>query len=393
MESILKWCERLKTNEKDAMNWFIEPARMKIPILYRQELDKIAFRHQAVQLLENGYVVVPFLEKKERETYLDLFKQAELGFREYKRDTNDPRKNASGDVFGTKENPYVLGGFGAYGNPSSFHNECVRRFRARKCDMIPLFGFMLELAEERGIIKKASSYKVAQLFDRMCKRPKGTSTTKESYHRDLIPLGRSTDCTIGGWIQLSQDSSFFSCEPRTHIFPCRTLNNTSGFALEKGKKCTTEVEVPPGSMLLFFQNMGHCVHSVRKKQDSYRLFSVWLLTTHSTHMMDYTQVIEKQGVPRLASNQKPPMYSANHASFWLKNMTIPWSDRNFIDTVKNKKKDYTIVDQHMKSLAEYKLSLYPVYESWEKSLFIPNSRFVLPDKTIQLFTTHKKSPI
>lgn len=216
-------------------------------------------------------------------------------------------------------------------------------------------------------------------------------TTKESYHRDLIPLARDTDCTIGGWIQLSADDSYFSCDPRTHMFPPTNTKTQKGFALDKTKICTTEIRVPLGSILMFFQNMGHCVHATRRKSDSYKMFSVWLLTTHSTHMIDYQHVIRTQGVPRLASNQKPWMYSPNHASFWLKDLTIPWSHRNFIKDVlvTKKKKDsgesYQIVEQHMKSLLEYNLLMYPEYTKWERDLFKPRQEFVLADKVVYLF--------
>lgn len=389
---VLYWCEKLRSDSKTSATWLVNQERRTVPSHYREGLDDIAFQKQAKDLLDNGYVVVSFLDDTERRQYLSLFQEAELSFREYARDSKNPKRNRDGQLFGTKENPYVLGGFGAYGNPSSFHNEFVRQLRARKCTLLPMLGHMLRLAEQRGMIADASKYKVAQLFDRMCKRPKNTSTSRETYHRDLIPLGRDNDCTIGGWVQLSDDTSFLSCDPKTHIFPCpNTAKLKTGFALEKGKECTKEVPVPPGSILFFFQNMGHCVYPVRRRQDSYRMFSVWLLTTHSNHMMEYEKVIEKQGVPRLASNQKPPMYSANHGSFWLENLTIPWSERNFVPQVmvtRKKKSDgttYHIVEQHMTSLVDYNLPMYPPYASWEKKLFEPLQKWKLPFGTIHLF--------
>jgi hypothetical protein len=390
---ILVWCEKLRHDVKASSTWFVHKERAHIDNKYRKKLDDIAFHTNAQHLLDQGYVVVSFLPEAERRKYLEKFQHAELGFREYARDEKNPSKNTFGDTFGTKENPYVLGGFGAYGNPSSFHNEFVREMRVRKCVFIPIFGHLLKIAEKRGLIPDATRYNLAQLFDRMCKRPKNSSTSRETYHRDLIPLSRESDCTIGGWIQLSDDTSFFSCEPKTHIFPTHTTTATKGFALEKKKECTKEVAVPPGCILFFFQNMGHCVYPIRRKQDSYRMFSVWLLTTKKTHMMKYEDVIEKQGVPRLASNQKPPMYSANHGSFWLEKLTIPWSERNFLPQVmvtktkKNEHTSYTIVEQYMTSLVDYDLPLYPKYTSWEKQLFEPRQTWTLPHYgKISLFT-------
>lgn len=330
MQSSLEWCHRIRNG--GARDWISHP----LDLPFRDDLSRLAYHELGRELFTEGYVVFPIYSKKQCDELVGEFGKAEEGFREYNRAV----------PMGGKDNPYVLGGFGAYKNPSSFHNDFVREIRRDKMTHIPIFGEMLRLAQQKGVIEDASKYHVAQFMDRMCRRIRGTSTTRESYHTDLIPKGRETDLTIGGWIQLSADTSYFSCVPRTHSFFPKS--SKKGFAVQKDKECTHEVPVPQGSILMFFQSLGHCVYSVKRKSDSLRVFSVYLLTTHKTHMYDYKKVMDENGVPRLASDQLPPMYGANHASFWLDKMTVPWSERVFKKglLVQKQKKDgsnYTVV--------------------------------------------------
>ena len=372
MQSSLEWCHRI--HDGGARDWIAHP----LDIPFRDDLSRLAYHELAKELFREGYVVFPLYSKKQSNDLMEEFKRTEEGFREYNRTV----------PMGTKENPYVLGGFGAYGNPSSFHNDLVRKIRRDKMRHIPIFGELLRLAQHNGVIDDAQKYRVALFMDRMCRRITGTSTTKESYHSDLIPKGRETDLTIGGWIQLSPDTTYFSCVPRTHSFFPKA--SKKGFALQKHKECTHEVPVPQGSILMFFQSLGHCVYSTKRKTDSFRVFSVYLLTTHPTHIYDYKKVMEENGVPRLASHQLPPMYGPNHASFWLDKMTVPWSERVFKKKllVEKQKKDgtkYTVVESPMKSLKDYGLRLYRPYQEWERRLFIPSQEFNVEGQKIKLF--------
>lgn len=373
MEKSLDWCKKIKNGQE--REWVLNP---QINLPYSKELTKLAYHHLAKELFENGFVVFPIYEKKKCEELVCRFKKTEKEFREYNQNI----------ILGTKENPYVLGGFGAYGNPSSFHNEFVREIRKDKIIHIPIFGELMKLAQENGIILDAKKYKVAEFMDRMCKRITGTTTTKESYHTDLLPKGRDTDFTIGGWIQLSSDTSFFSCVPKTHCFFPKT--SKKGFATQK-KDCTHNIPVPQGNIIMFFQNIGHCVHSIKRKTDSFRVFSVFLITTHNTHIYDYKKVIDENGVPRLASDQIPWMYGPNHGSFWLHKITIPWSNRVFkkqllIEKTKKDGSIYKIVQSPMESLKYYGLKLYPEYKEWERKLFIPEQIFYLNNgQTIKMF--------
>lgn len=372
----MAWCRKITDSSSNAGLWLLQADR---DCEFGGGLDRLAYNILGEHLFTEGYVVFPIYTPRQSDSHVSQFLRTEQAFPEY----------LPGIQRGNKTNPYVLGGFGAYGNPASFHNPFVRGQRAYMCRYIPIFGALLKKADEENRLRfPAPSYSVSLQMDRMCKRPKGTSTTAESYHRDLIPTGRDGDFTIGGWIQFSKGSSFFSCVPRTHRFSVE--KSTKGFATQKNKKCTTTIEVPQGHVLLFLQNMGHCVHATKQKQDSIRLFVNFLLTPHRTPIFDYKDVILDQGVPRLPSNQKIPMYGANHASFWLDRLTIPWSSRNFppaLLTLKHKADGtpYRVVDSPMKSLATYQLPLYPVYEKWERAMFEPFQTISFNGSTYRLF--------
>ena len=367
MQQSLQWCQKMRKDPSSASEFLYKEA---VHLPFYHPLQCLAYRQLGQSLLEHGYVVIRLFSEKESDQLVSEFQSTESSFPEYRH--------------GTKKYPYVLGGFGAYGNPASFHNPFVRRLRSKFMESVPILGSMLEKAEERKKIPMAKQYKVALLLDRMCKRPQGSSTSRESYHKDLTPTARPTDITVGGWLQLSKDTSYLSCQPKTHTFS--TLMSKKGFALEKDGQCTYDVPVPQGCMVMFFQNLGHCVHSKTQITDSYRVFNVFLLTTHDTSFFDYTKILHDQGVPRLASNQKVPMYSSNHASVWLEKLTIPWSLHTFQPTVlttKTKKSDgktYQVVESPMRSLREYGFPMYDAYKPWEKDLFVPNQTFTIAGK-------------
>ena len=115
-----------------------------------------------------------------------------ISFREYKS--------------GVEIKKYVGGGFGALGNPSSFHNELVRQLRLRiMMSAVPLFS-TYEAQARKGKRRYAI---LEQLLDRMLFRPAKDKPTAESWHRDIslhleefrganIDEG---DIVFGGWIE------------------------------------------------------------------------------------------------------------------------------------------------------------------------------------------------
>lgn len=113
---------------------------------------------------------MPFLSVVELKAYHDMFKKELQDFPEYLSTRS-------------KSSPYVMGGFGALGNASSFHNPCVRMLRLRiMSTAVKLFN------EFETVAKPSGPRNLAQLVDRMSVREIGSSVSPESWHRDQSTL-------------------------------------------------------------------------------------------------------------------------------------------------------------------------------------------------------------
>ena len=132
------------------------------------------------QLSRRGTAITPIIDLKELSQIQKDFLETIHTFPEYKRSPIDSTKTP-------KNNPlvYVTGGFGALGNPASFHNLLVRRLRKQA---------YYKLLEEMKIIKQKRlsqneklDYKLETLFDRMMYRLKGMAPPAEAWHRDVMP--------------------------------------------------------------------------------------------------------------------------------------------------------------------------------------------------------------
>jgi hypothetical protein len=344
----------------------------------------------AEHLLREGYVTLPLLEEDERACYLEAFQHHQARFPEYLRHPDNPHLTPTGEVYATKAQPYVLGGFGGYSNPGAFHNPFARALRLRAFPTgVRLFGHLLALQEkEREGQGEGRGWsrgrKLEQLMSRMALRLKGTTTGAHHWHKDECPLRQPGDTTFGGWVNLNPDgrSQRFLCSPRSH----RGEQGDRGFAAEQAPADGGRlVAVPPGHLLVFFQQITHAVLGEVAAEDSFRLYICWRLTDEGTDgplEPDLAAVLAAQGVPRLPSNQRPPMYGMRHASAQLHTLAAPWSRRTFPAalchdrTVKSRTsahagRPYRLVHQHMESLAHYGLPLYPSYMPHELALHRP----------------------
>lgn len=133
----------------------------------------------ASQLNSYGVVVIDLnLIKKESEFLLgtDWFSEIKkFQLRDFK--TDEPQYG------------FVLGAFGALGNPSSFHNLVMYQLRYilfKKLSRV--FGYM------------DNNRYIECLFDRVGIRRAGTSITGESFHRDTCSIQKDADHIYGGWI-------------------------------------------------------------------------------------------------------------------------------------------------------------------------------------------------
>lgn len=329
-----------------------------------QFINSIDYTKLSTELYENGVCVVPVLTKKELKCYHDMFYKELQQFLEY---------------LHHKDNLYVLGAFGALGNPGSFHNKTVRTLRIRLMfSIIPLLSKYLS--------KLKGKYLIEQLIDRMSIRKKNTKLSKESWHRDISTNIRKDDIIFGGWINLDiTNIQKFSCVKGTQILNESEMKK--GFAkIDKKEhsilnKKKSIIEIPPGHQIIFYQNIIHEVLSIKQTVESIRLYSGWRLTKQSLPLMDLSQRFKDQAIIPLPSGQLPPMYSANHMSLF-KAQTIKWSKETFLSKLLEKKIGsdkikYTIIPRFMKSLKDMNLFLYPEYSKSEISIYTPNNHWDL----------------
>jgi hypothetical protein len=198
----------------------------------------------------------------------------------------------------------TLGGYGALAIPSSFHNPDIRFIRKKV--------YKLVKPQLKSLFPNHSHLEL--LFDRVSVRRIGTSTSAESWHRDICPNSLEDDIILGGWINLDPDGSpnqLFSCSPGTHK---DELDNKTGFSTTKIVPTVKKIyEIPPGHIILFYQNILHEVKAQKSKFESHRLYLGWRLTNSEKPLFDdHSNIIDTQGVPKIPSGQIPPMYAKLH---------------------------------------------------------------------------------
>ena len=255
--------------------------------------------------------------------------------------------------------PLVLGGFGAFGHPTSFHHPDIRFIRQYVYDHVkPILSENFDHAN------------LELLFDRVSIRRTGTSTSKETWHRDICPVKSEGDIVLGGWINLDPSGSppqYFSCVPGTHNDP----DTGSGFHMiedsSEYNKMKVLYTIQPGEIILFNQNLVHEIKSQKSKFDSKRLYLGWRLTNETKPLFDHSQVIEDQGVPFIPSGQVPPMYAKLHRVNH-KHMVIDFSKRIHPVYIDPKTQ---LIYRELKSLKEANLKMWPEYTDKEKRILTP----------------------
>ena len=127
-----------------------------------------------------GYTTVKVFEEDELPKLREQFLQTCRDFPEFS---------------GANNNQYVLGGFSALGNPSSFHNYFVRYVR-----------YKVYLKVKNLLKDEFEGKNIQALFDRMLLRIKGQTPTKETWHRDVTPGLNENDIVLGGWTNFDDKS-------------------------------------------------------------------------------------------------------------------------------------------------------------------------------------------
>lgn len=305
--------------------------------------------------MRDGVAIIPIFDQDQTTFYRHSFRDMEF------------------PEFIGKPNQYVMGGFGAYGNPASFHNPIVREMRRHAYPIVK--NFLMRHFPD--------GYYLEQLFDRMCVRRAGTSTTRESWHRDISVKKHQDDRVFGGWINLDDKPQYFSCAIGTHL----DHTEKTGFVRnDKPEQTATRVEIPSGHAILFFQDILHQVLPQRQKTDSFRLFQSFRISRQPESLFGQDKIdiwIGDQSTPLLPSGQHPPMYSSNHSSVFLfsggNNDPLVFSHQfhsqclisKICNGQKNLGRPYQIVHRFMTSLRDYQLALYPPYTDQDSLLFYP----------------------
>jgi hypothetical protein len=255
----------------------------------------------------------------------------------------------------------VLGGFGALGNPSSFHHPTVRAFRRllKRLAIRPVFDAYVDTVYPRA----DPPVRLEALYDRLCVRCEDFQRpTAEAWHRDIYdgpqfglrPLPRTLpddamDRMYGGWTNLhrvdqhfvglvgshgdggSDEGGFsqFSKEAIARFgFAARLVaqaNQCYGHSL----RCNAsgEIVVPPGHAIVFMQRLVHSVKSGPQSADpALRVFHGFRLTTEETPLFDLREVLGNGAVPRIPSGQLPVMYSKHHYAAFASKTESKWRE-------------------------------------------------------------------
>jgi hypothetical protein len=261
----------------------------------------------------------------------------------------------------------VLGGFGALGNPSSFHHPEVRVFRRMRKKLL-LRPVMAAFARQTFGEGRCDEVRMESLFDRLCVRCEDFHRpVAEAWHRDIYgaaayklrPLphtlpGGAADLLFGGWTNLDHREQRFVGLLSTHREA--VTRGQSGFAefskadVQKfrfnerllqqadrrfGHTLHTDakghVRVPPGHAILFQQELVHSVVSgPQPETPALRVFHGVRLTTETVPLFDVAAAIDNGGVPRIPSGQIPPMFSSNHYQFFASHERYRrWGEQTF----------------------------------------------------------------
>ena len=396
------------------------------------------------KLLYIGVTTIPVYSADQIEKLSSDFDKTLLTFPEFKRNPNNPSKNIENDDL-----LYALGGFAALGNPASFHNPFVRKLRTKACKVVrnKIFKPLLKSYPNQTFAKKLRSQ---VLFDRMMYRQVLQEPVAEAWHRDIIDkkVGDVTpgDIIFGGWVNTSKYNQAFSFIPGSHLGVNLFKLKSGGFAepgmmydkqidilkkeikndptndeaknslneLKKKRKemynifknHKQQMVVPPGHCIIFPQYILHEVVAKGVKHIVKRVFTGYRLTTSNKLLMidpktrkpTLLEDVSKQRIMLLGGGMKPPVYSANHGSNFLrkpfniygsknpkygkkgkniKKSLIEWSNMTFKDVceidrpARNGKAAYRVAKRHMNSLEELGLPKYKEYSKKELKMYYP----------------------
>jgi hypothetical protein len=344
------------------------------------------------RLTRMGITTLPVILPNELKDIRKKFDVTIENFQEYLRDPLDSKLNSAGNPL-----VYVLGGFAAFGNPSSFHNLLVRDIRI-KCwqETIKLFNKVITGYHNKNL---RNNYKIEVLYDRMMFRKAGQKAVAEAWHRDVMPgeLIDHRDEIYGGWINLDNQDQYFSCIPGSHLgiiqkdipsgFDTMTKREMSNMMKNKDVKEAVKTmtkaqrdkylqklinpiikevskhrhkfKIPPGHMVIFPQYIIHEVVANAVKHNMYRLFLGWRMTIRNESLRDNDKYMSEQAVVPLPGGMIPPMYASSHQS---QQLGIPT-----VKKMTKEQKKYFNLDKWSNDLNDKYMLLYPTERMYKLS--------------------------
>lgn len=307
-------------------------------------------KEKAMDLKNKGYTVVDLHLSRGKYMFINdtdwlkLVKNIQL--RDFK--TTDP------------EYGFVLGAFGAFGNPASFHSKEIYALR------------YILFHKLKFIFKHIDpNRKLEMLFDRLAIRREGAIVSGESFHRDTCSLQSTDDNIYGGWINLDDtETQYFSCVPGTH-----TCAGRGGFERIQGDYKDTKIKLPvkPKQVLIFNQNIIHEIFKQKIKKTNIRLYLGWrhtysdlpLLSDPKDPQKNINKILSEQIVPVLPSGDVPFMYSKQH----------PGLHRHMVIKITDEIKDFYKINNNK----------YPGGKVISRSLVYPINKVIIPDEYKKIY--------
>ena len=139
----------------------------------------------STQLRDDGWCVLPLFAPTDVDAIRSRFWAAVATFPEFLPEVSTANV----------QQHFVQGGFGALGNPASFHNPFVREWRARALAAVVEQRAFSAVMEEHPA--GAASVRLEAIIDRMLVRRPSKRASAESWHRDEAVGARGTESAPG----------------------------------------------------------------------------------------------------------------------------------------------------------------------------------------------------
>jgi hypothetical protein len=237
-----------------------QPAPEPLPAAAVQPPAPEPFSEAAVQLRDDGWCVLPLFGPGETGAIRAAFWAALASFPEFLPAVR------TGRMATDLQQHAVQGGFGALGNPASFHNGFVREWRARALvAVVKQRAFAAVMAEHPAGV---AAVRLETIVDRMMVRRPSKRATAESWHRDEAVRCLDDDVVFGGWINFDPHPQILSAVPGSH----RGVRGHGGFAKLSAAEAADargrrqRLVCPPGHLLIFNEKLMHEVRRPKLPQ-------------------------------------------------------------------------------------------------------------------------------